>query len=163
MRWDWADLRRVEVWASLLVGVLRTVRIGGVEVALDVGYGHHGVSLRRTSGPVGVPVTPVVEEKSTTLGRNLLCHLPEELTVNIEGDTVCGPIETVLVEHAIRLEGERCNLVGSGTSGIVSVGNRFRRLQDQVYSASCLVEFVRKKLHVDFLGVVVVLEESAVI
>ena len=154
---DGADLGRVVRRTTLLVIVLRSLGIGGVEVGLHVRDGHDSVPVRGSSGPRRVAVAPVVEEDAAAFPWDVLPHLVEEFTVDVKGNAVQGPVEAVLVEQLVGSERKLLNNEAIGSLSSEAVGNGFRALENEVYGALGIVELVRKEFHVDFLGVVVVL------
>jgi hypothetical protein len=47
----------------------------------------------------------VVDEDLTAFGGKVFGHIVEMLTIDVEGNTVRGPIESVLVEFLVWAEG----------------------------------------------------------
>ena len=99
----------------------------------------------------------MVEKDAAVIGGNVIRHLVEQLAINVKGDDILGPVESVLVEHFIRAEVEGLDFESVCSLRSEAVVDGFGALQNQVYSALGAVELMGEELHVDFLRVVVVL------
>lgn len=144
------------IFASFRKGGLPRVE-GGVEVGFEILYRNDGILFRWPAAPPGVPVAPMRECDVAGRIRDVFVHPPQQDAVGIEGDRVGRPIEAILVEAFIGRERELLHVKSLGVGRIKAVLERLGRLEDEVDGMRGFVVLGGEKLHVDFLGIIVVL------
>lgn len=139
------------VVGATLCKCLFTGIIGGVEVGLDVGHSHGGIGGGGSGRPEGISIAPVIQEHATTLGRDVLVDLVQELAIDVESDAAGGPVEAVLVELLVGSEGERGHAEFVSAGCVITMCERGWGLENEVDSALGIVELLGEELHVNLL------------
>lgn len=118
---DLADVGGVGARTSL-GEVALTLGIRRVEIGLGVGNRQDSVLGRGAAGPVGAPVAPVIDDEGAGAVGNGIGQVAQPRTVGVEGDASGRPVEAVLVESFVRLEGELVQIEAGSLRGVKAIG-----------------------------------------
>lgn len=119
---------------------------------------------RRTGRPARVAVAPVVEDHMSGRIGDAFRHDVQELVVRIKRHLTWCPVKAVFMKVLVWSEREMWSSEARRVDGIEASCLRFWRLKDEVDVAAVrFIELLGQKLHVDLLGVVVVLPMSTLL
>lgn len=97
------------------------------------------------------------------VGRNGLSHRLQQLAVRVKHDCIWRPIKAILMELLVWLVGKLMYLVVAGARGIEALLLCLRGLENQVDWRRGVILLSTKEFHVDFLGVVEVLQTMSAV